>query len=712
MIEELKANTAIAYLLEDTMQTLAAAVIGGSPPTIFVMPERIGVDETYSPAEAYQAGDLVLSTDLESEPLILRLSTHVQFPYSVASVPVESSEHRFGALTIIWVPPRTQGMHNAQCQWLLKAGAKLGCALEDLAASGACVRVGSKPLLVPVFQEEPKEDAAGNSSSSWGLPLIPGSSGLTFMYQVHKLAAALNAASSVTDVAEVARSRIMLPFGADAVLLSYETDGRVWVAGHSGYPHKVVRHLHGSKVTAHAPDTHVLLTGSPLFFESRAALTQAYPDATEDGMEASVFLPLLVSGRPVAACALGFTRSRRFSPQEQTVLTMMSNHLGMALERARLGESERALAESLQQKLLPGDHSDVAEVVTTARYLPAAGSVGLGGDWYDVITLPGGRIGLLVGDVEGHNVESSVVMGQLRSAVRAYASEGHDLGTVLARSSRLLTELDTDLMATCCFVGFDTASGVAEVALAGHPPPLLCTAQGKITVPDLTADVPLGIQPEARYHSTLLSIPPGALLVLYTDGLTGSHTFDPVTGARALLDSFSLDSNDAVETIADRIVQTVAGAGDRHDDIALLLARYEGPRLGPHHHISRLSIQRHDLRAVKDARRFVRSSLHHWGLDPLCDDLETVISEVVTNALIHADSNVDVQLREYPHHVRLEVRDTDPAPPVPASIMRIDEKAKSHSEHGRGLVIVEGLASQWGSSPSGGGKTVWVEVST
>jgi anti-sigma regulatory factor (Ser/Thr protein kinase) len=121
-------------------------------------------------------------------------------------------------------------------------------------------------------------------------------------------------------------------------------------------------------------------------------------------------------------------------------------------------------------------------------------------------------------------------------------------------------------------------------------------------------------------------------------------------------------------------------------------------------------VQRHDLRAVCDVRRFVRSALSHWNEDALADDAELMATELVTNALIHADSEVDVRLREAEDRIRVEVRDSDPRPPLPAPIT-FTSGADGDSEHGRGLLIVEALASAWGNAPRGRGKSVWFEMS-
>ncbi|WP_225829267.1 ATP-binding SpoIIE family protein phosphatase [Streptomyces naphthomycinicus] len=703
VIEELGANTGLAYLLSDDGRTLRSVIIGGAQPAIFTMPERLDIDDPYATAAALRTGDMAMAGFPTPACLDLRLASRIPFPYSVVSLPLGIASGPLGVLTFLWVPPRTRFLHAQDVAWLKDKTQALGRTLQAMADRAVDMRPGTKPVLLPLYRR--KSRPVGSANTGWGLPDFPGSTEVSFMYQVHQLAAELNEATSVADVMAVTRARIMTPFGAGAFLVSTLRDGRLWVAGHSGYPTVALRLLHGAAAGPQRPDADALLTRTPLFFEDRHALVQSYPSAVEDGLEASVHLPIVLSNRQVGVCTLGFRRPQSFSSEERAVAMMMMDLLGPALERASLGESARSLAESLQKKLLPRDLVEVPGMVTTARYVPAPSTAGLGGDWYDMVPLPGGRIALVVGDVEGHSIDSCVVMGQLRSAVRAYASEGHSPGIVMTRANRLLCELDTDLMATCCLISFDATTGVAETALAGHPPPLVRAADGTVTTLQLPANVPLGVEAGALYTVTDIALARDALLMLYTDGLTESRQLDTALWARTLLAPPSV----SLEKLADHVIEQACTQGVHRDDVALLLARYEGPQAGPNRRITRKSFHRHDLHAVKAARQFVSDSLHQWGLDEMIDSFQLVTSEMVTNALIHADSDVDLRLREYPDHLRLEVRDADPTPPVPAPIT-LTEESNEYAEHGRGLVIVDALCSEWGNSPSGRGKTVWVDV--
>ncbi|MGW1893273.1 SpoIIE family protein phosphatase [Streptomyces sp. NPDC002004] len=711
-VEVMGCAAAVVFLVDPASASgdLKAAAVAGIRPAVFALRHRIALTETVVSAKAYQDDMLEFAGMPRDVGEQSRLATTVPFPNSAAAVPISAGGQRLGALTTVWTPPLTEPLSRECLERLSGIAHRLCQALSTLADRGTPVTAGPRTVLVPMAERTPD---TGSDGLDWGVPEIPGSSTLSFMYHLHKLATALNEAVDLQDVVRAGREWIMQPFGAQGFVVSLASDGRSWVAGHSGYPMAAVKHLHGRSIDRHAPDTAVLLDGIPLFLDSPEAWrADGRRDDFEDGMQAWAFLPLEVSGHPIGTCLLGFEQPRRFTPAEQAVVMMMTDLLGQALERVRLTESRHQIASGIQKRLLPRALSEVPQVLTTARYLPAPAEAEAGGDWYDVITEPGGGVALVVGDVEGRSLQSAVLMGQLRSAIRAYATDGRDAGQVLTRTSRLLAELDGETRASCCLVRLDVSAGTAEIASAGHPAPLIRRPEGTIEVPDMVTGPPLGALPLTEYRSVETDLTPGTLLLLYTDGFTAAVAADPVEGALRLF----RDAGDAVDSfpdgLADRLVAAAQPASAvPRDDAVVLLARFEGAELGPHHHISRINIARHDLAGVESARRFIRDRLHFWGLDELVGDLELMASEIVTNALIHADSDVDLRLREYPDHVRLEVRDSEPTPSLPAPVMPT-EAINTRAEHGRGLLIVDGLASQWGSAPSGRGKTIWLEITT
>lgn len=200
------------------------------------------------------------------------------------------------------------------------------------------------------------------------------------------------------------------------------------------------------------------------------------------------------------------------------------------------------------------------------------------------------------------------------------------------------------------------------------------------------------------------------MIALYTDGLLDARQVGADAAAERLSRRLAEGRTQNLEVVADQLIGDSPPQALREDDAALLLLRYEGARELPHRRIARTFVQRHDLQRVGHLRHVLRDLLRDWDLDVLAGDLELLASEVVTNALIHAHSEVDVRFREYPDRLRVEVRDSDPHPPVPVVFVGPDEPGDQEAESGRGPLIVDALASAWGSSPAGRGKTTWFEL--
>ncbi|MFG1808181.1 SpoIIE family protein phosphatase [Streptomyces sp. NPDC049040] len=693
----------LVYLAEPSGARLRAAVIQGPVPFVFGMPDVMSTDAPHASATAWRTGELTVVGGPAPEPGGPSFAYVIPFPYSAVSVPLVGRDRRHGALTVVRLSAQgeEQTPDPALRTHLRAVGDQLTDRLDAMAERGAVVAPGPHTLLVPAAGTN--GDIA-RSAQDWGMPGVAGSCGLSLMYQVHKLSTRLARLTGLDEITPAVVERLMTPFGAQGVVVGRLADERLWVTGSVGVHSAVVRELHGAGLVPGTPWADAALTHFPRFFTSRAELRSRYPGAFDgdDTANSWAVLPLYVGGRPVGVCCLSFAEERSLDTEEQAALMMLADLLAMAVERAQLAAYEHVLAESLQRTLLPRVLTALPGVVTTARYVPARTDAGLGGDWYDVLKLPDGRIGLIVGDVEGHSTDSAIIMGQLRSAVMAYAKEGHDPAAVLGRAGSLLTELDTDLIASCCIAFLNLDDGVLEVARAGHPAPLLRHPEGRLESLDDIVGVPLGLTPASATNCSTV-LPPGAILMLYTDGLHRPDSGDIPPAALDLLASADGD----LEELADGLAATAA---DGHDDLALLLVHYEGAAAGASRRIEHMGIPRHDLRGVADARRFVRGCLELWNVPEISDALEMITSEAVTNALIHADSDVDVRMREYDDRVRLEVRDSDPHPPLPSALSVSDEDEQAHAEHGRGLVIVDSLASTWGSSPNGRGKTVWMEL--
>ncbi|MEU3092038.1 SpoIIE family protein phosphatase [Streptomyces massasporeus] len=393
------------------------------------------------------------------------------------------------------------------------------------------------------------------------------------LYHVVQMASVLTEAVTVQDVCRAVAEQLLPAFGARELALYTVRDGRMYLLWESGYPEGFLTPFEGVTLDTQLPGVHALTTRLPLFFESPEDLSVAYPGITLDRMNAWSFMPLIASGRSVGSCILGWDTPHRFTPDERSALTALSGLTAQAMERARLYDSESAVARGLQEGLLPHRLPAVEGLRTTGRYLPGTQGMAIGGDWYDVITT-GRGVALVIGDVEGHSVGAAAVMGQLRSAVHAFAASERPPQEVITHTNRLLTELESDAFATCCYIELDPATGRALAVRAGHPPPLLRHPDGRAETLDLVGGVMLGVQPDSVYPVTALTLAPGSVLALYTDGLVERPGDDIETGIDAVRRRLSETPADSVEHLADRLVGTALRARERPDDVALLLTAY------------------------------------------------------------------------------------------------------------------------------------------
>ncbi|WP_280875564.1 SpoIIE family protein phosphatase [Streptomyces pseudovenezuelae] len=399
------------------------------------------------------------------------------------------------------------------------------------------------------------------------------------LYRPIVLAIALTEAVTARQVSAVVMRELLPAFGGRRLALYLLQDRHLYLAWEAGFPKGFLAPFEGVGLDARLPGVETLTSGRPLFFDSMQQLTAAYPGIPLDAAEgARAFLPLIASGRPVGSCILGFDRPRSFSTEERTVLTALAGLIAHAMEKAQRYESEAALARGLQQALLPRKLSVHPDVETSGRYLPGTQGMEVGGDWYDVVEA-GDGLALVIGDVQGHGVQAAATMGQLRTAVRAFALGDRPPDEVLSGTNHLLIDLDPGQFASCCYIRLDPASGLARAARAGHPPPLLRRPDGHTEVVDLPGGVVLGVDPQAHYPVAELEVEPGAILALYTDGLVerpGVDIDDGITALRVALakagTSAARPGGRSLAGVAERLTAAARHTADRPDDIALLLA--------------------------------------------------------------------------------------------------------------------------------------------
>ena len=394
----------------------------------------------------------------------------------------------------------------------------------------------------------------------------------TPLYLLTRLAVALAEAAGVRDVAELAADQIVPGFGPQGMALMTIEGGRERILSSRGYSTEFLSRFHGAPVTEGYPGAHAARNAECLFFPSFADYQRAFPRVLRYGSRnAWAFLPLITSGRPIGALILSYDQPRAFSVPERAVLTSLAGLVAQALGRARLYDANHDLARTLQTGLLPRALPRIPGLETAARYLPA-GQAGIGGDFYDVIR-GDGLATAVIGDVQGHNTTAAALMGQVRTAVHAHASTSAPPGDVLARTNRLIADLDPGLFTSCLIAHLDLPRHRVRLASAGHPPPLIRHPDGRTDIVRLPPGLLLGIEPATEYSTTEIPLPPGAVLALYTDGLVEvpgidiDRTTDDL--ARRLAHARPRD----LEHLADALVPAVEPSASRHDDIALLLIR-------------------------------------------------------------------------------------------------------------------------------------------
>ncbi|MBT2410343.1 SpoIIE family protein phosphatase [Streptomyces sp. ISL-12] len=531
---------------------------------------------------------------------------------------------------------------------------------------------------------------------------------------VETATAALAHARTVDDVIEVLRDTNGLTrLGATSLVMGLVEAGRIRLVA-DGPDNSFVPGTRVTRIDEPYPMSEVVRTLGPRFIESPEEFAERYPvlwpHITHLDITSAAYLPLIAQARPVGAIGLLYSDRYGFSPEDRNVLVALGSSIAQSLQRAMLYEQEMDLAAGLQQAMLPRTIPSVPGCDVAVRYRAATigGTLGrdIGGDWYDLIPLPGGRVGAVIGDVQGHDTHAAAVMGQLRIVLRAYAAEGHTPATVMARASVFLHELDTDRFATCLYAEADLTTGVVQVVRAGHIDPLVRDPDGTCRRVPVAGGLPLGLSAEfGRLDCPVstLELDPGSTLVLCTDGLVEQPGTDLGDGVRALAATVASGPSD-VRELADLLIREAEERGGE-DDVALLLLRRRGLEAPRSHGRLQQHVAPGDPEALAEARHLIRAAVRAWGAGEHGDEIELVADELITNALMHTEGAAVLTLRFLTgadRRLRIEVEDSSSALP-----RRRD--AGESGVSGRGLLLVETLADGWGVEARGGGKCVWSE---
>ncbi|GLX50662.1 hypothetical protein Shyhy01_36120 [Streptomyces hygroscopicus subsp. hygroscopicus] len=387
-------------------------------------------------------------------------------------------------------------------------------------------------------------------------------------------------------------------------------------------------------------------------------------------------------GKVVGACAIVRDISDRKQVEaELTALLEQQRHIALTLQRSLMGTPPA----------LPG-------LDTASRYRPATQGAGVGGDWFDLIPLGAGRVGVLIGDVMGRGLEAAAVMGQLRSAAHALAKTGMQPRQLMQALDTVVADLDVpDQLVTCCYLVVAPDAGTVTVCSAGHLPTLVVGPWEGVRALPAPVNAPLGVG-GVLYEQACSDIAPGATLVLYTDGLIetpGSDIEARVGELTTVLDTFFPRSPN-LEAAADHVLAELLPDAEGHDDdVTLLFAQLPA---------APLAAVTTDLAAapssVPEGRAFLRRTLASWECPVPADDALLLLSETLTNAVQHAEGPVGLRLCRTATDLTVEVSDRSPYLPQP-------RHAAGDEESGRGLLLVRTLADGWGVRPTDEGKTTW-----
>ncbi|MGW2636625.1 ATP-binding SpoIIE family protein phosphatase [Streptomyces sp. NPDC001348] len=388
------------------------------------------------------------------------------------------------------------------------------------------------------------------------------------------------------------------------------------------------------------------------------------------------------------------------------VLVFATDVTDHAEAAARLRASERRQRETavtLQRSLLPQELEQPDDLRIAATYQPGGTEAAVGGDWYDVITLGGGRTALVIGDVMGRGVRAAAVMGQLRTAVRAYARLDLPPHEILQLLDGLAAEIDANQIATCVYAIHDPNEGRLVYASAGHLPILVRDETGTVRRADEPTGPPLGTG-GWMHASGSVPLTPGSTAVLYTDGLVERRNEDLDDGI-ASLEGALAGATGTPQVICDRLVRSAGVTADHDDDVAVLVLQHPA-RTGPDGELFRNAALEllGGVEAAPRARAFASGVLTSWRFPADLHDLGVLAaSELVANSLQHGTPPMRLRLRRTDRRLIVEVTDGDDHLPR-------RRRAEPGDESGRGIAIVATIASNWGSRRTpDGGKAVWCE---
>ncbi|MEV6941797.1 SpoIIE family protein phosphatase [Streptomyces sp. NPDC051172] len=431
--------------------------------------------------------------------------------------------------------------------------------------------------------------------------------------------------------------------------------------------------------------------------------------ALEGGLRSLVAVPLRARNVPLGVANFYRTAdSPAFEPEDLTFAEELAVRAAVAIDNARRFTREHAMAVALQRSLLPRGQPEQDALEVAWRYLPS--EEGVGGDWFDVIPLPGARVALVMGDVVGHGLHAAATMGRLRTAVHNFSTLDLPVDEVLGNLDDMVVRMDNERNrgdavdghegeavtgATCLYAVYDPVAGTCTMARAGHPEPVVVRPDGTVTCPGVPVSAPLGLG-GYPFESTEVSLPEGSQLVLYTDGLVENRAHDFDVGLERLRRALRGSGKRTPEETCQAVIDALKPSRPS-DDIALLTAR---TRMFPPSRVAEWDVPP-DPALVPSVRARCRETLLEWGLEETGFATELIVSELVTNAIRYGSPPVGVRLL---HGRRLICEVSDGSGTMPRL-----RRAATTDEGGRGLFLVAQFAQRWGTRYTTRGKVIWTE---
>jgi PAS domain S-box-containing protein len=456
------------------------------------------------------------------------------------------------------------------------------------------------------------------------------------------------------------------------------------------------------------PVARAMRSGAPVLIETVPSASprrnhgdEAFGPSRALGAQSLLAVPLRNNGTIVGGLVFGYGPSgRHYSVADVPLALDIARRVTLAVDRARTFVAERRTAETLQRSLLPDDLPDLPTIGLCARYVPGERAE-VGGDWYDVLSLSHGRLGVVIGDVAGHGVRAAAVMGQLRNALRAFAGEGYAPAALVERLNRFVFDNGPSDMATLCYAVVDPATGTFQAVSAGHPPPVVVSSVGEARWLHGVGGPPIGADSRSRYRISETALSPGDTVIMYTDGLIERRRESLDVGLQRLLDAVVSAPRPAdLGRTCDYLTSVLLPEGGTDDDVAVLSVRYVGNAPGAFRwrraaRASELGTMRRVMSAWLEAAGVPREDIML---------IAVAVSEATTNSIEHAygkqEGWVEVEARRDDDDVVIMVRDGG------------RWRAKAQSGGGRGLGLIGRLMDEFELRRSDQGTEVWMRRST